>query len=250
MVNGVNLQNGTTYIFQPSDATQLVAFANAGPATLPSGSTPNFGIGRIFSAQNLGPSAVTISCSGCLIFASGTSGSSTLVLTVGQGVDLWSQGLNYYAELGGGTGAGNNSGFAGQSMYYATSGTIGSPQPALTWSGTSATFSGNETVLGQLSVGSAPLGCTSGVFLGVTICGVPALATGVSSNTDGAGTLTASSNTASRNFTGTYTAYPICWAVDHTTHVFVATLTVTTTSLTATTTGASDIVDYGCTIRD
>lgn len=99
--------------------------------------------------------------------------------------------------------------------------------------------------------GGAPLaGCTAGLEVGSPICGVFAMATGVSTNTDGAGNITASGSSALYNFVGTYTVRPICWARDVTTNVMVATLIVTTTTLTATTTGATDSVDYGCTPRD
>src|SRR6266568_2232702 len=91
MVSGTNLQTGSTYSFVAADATRVVVFSNASPvaATLPSGLTSNFGAGNVFAIQNIGAGAVTITCSGCLIYSTNSAGSATLVLASGQGVDLW-----------------------------------------------------------------------------------------------------------------------------------------------------------------
>lgn len=103
MLSGVNPQTGTSYPFVAADATRLTTFSNASAvaATLPSGANFGFGAGTMFSVQDLGPSSVTITCSGCLFFSSSATPSATLILVAGQGTDLYSNGQNYYAQLGG-----------------------------------------------------------------------------------------------------------------------------------------------------
>src|ERR1700733_8220468 len=94
MLSGVNPQTGTTYAFVPADATRLTTFANtsAVAATLLPGNNVGFGAGTLFSVQNLGSGNLTITCSSCLIFSSGSVGSATLVLTAGQGADIYGSG--------------------------------------------------------------------------------------------------------------------------------------------------------------
>jgi hypothetical protein len=73
---------------------------------------------------------------------------------------------------------------------------------------------------------------------------------GVSSNSDLNGELTASSNTASYSFTGTYTSHPICTASDETSRNAVQVTYTGTTSVTFTTSGSTDVVSYQCTFRN
>jgi hypothetical protein len=73
---------------------------------------------------------------------------------------------------------------------------------------------------------------------------------GVSSNSDLNGELTASSNTASYSFTGTYTSHPICTASDETSRNAVQVTYTGTTSVTFTTSGSADVVSYQCTFRN
>jgi hypothetical protein len=75
---------------------------------------------------------------------------------------------------------------------------------------------------------------------------VGTLKTGSSSGTDLAGVMTASSGTATYSFTGTYSTAPVCMVQDDTTISNLLTKTVSTTTLTATTVGASDNVSYIC----
>lgn len=106
MISGVNKQTVTSYTFIAKDITRLTTFSNSAniAAALPSGLNAGFGIGAIISTQNLGPSVVTINCTLCIIFSSTATGSSALNLSPGQGVDLYSDGANWSAVLGGGNG--------------------------------------------------------------------------------------------------------------------------------------------------
>ena len=71
------------------------------------------------------------------------------------------------------------------------------------------------------------------------------LATGAG-NTDLAGLLTASAGTANYSFTDTYTTAPVCIVQDDTLISSLLSVTVSTTTLTVTTTGATDLVAYHC----
>jgi hypothetical protein len=108
MLSGVNAQTSTSYTFVPLDTTRLTTYANSanGAWTLPSPLTYGFGIGTIYSVQNLGSGTLTINCSSCLIFSASSSGSSVLTLAAGAGADIYSGGLSYSAFLGGGGGGG------------------------------------------------------------------------------------------------------------------------------------------------
>jgi hypothetical protein len=108
MLSGVNSQTGTSYTFVALDATRLTTFANASAVavTLPNPATQGFGAGNEFDSQNLGAGTATISCSSCLIYSANSTGSATLAITTGSGVELFSSGTNYYAlttSMGGGS---------------------------------------------------------------------------------------------------------------------------------------------------
>ena len=112
-LSGVNYQTGTTYSLQPIDTTRLTSFANAGavavclsaPASACTGVTQPyfFGAGSIFSVVNTGAGTVTITCSTCTI-----NGAATLVLTTGQGADIYGDGANFAAQQGVGVGSGGS----------------------------------------------------------------------------------------------------------------------------------------------
>jgi hypothetical protein len=72
------------------------------------------------------------------------------------------------------------------------------------------------------------------------------IATKTSSNTDLAGELTNSSGTSTYAFTGTYASHPICTASDVTSIAAVKVTYTGTTSVTFTTAGASDVLEYQC----
>lgn len=179
MLSGVNPQTGTGYAFVPADATRLVTFSNAAPiaATISSPVTFGFGAGTEFDAQNIGVGTVTITCS-CVIFSTTSAGASTIQLTSGQGVSLFSSGLTYSALLtggGGGGGGGNVStnpagaqpiiqpGSGGSSTIFSVNnfGNVRFVVPAWNWSQTDAVGSiGNLSVAGSstLTLTPCPLG--------------------------------------------------------------------------------------------
>lgn len=124
MLSGINAQTGTSYVFQPSDATKLTTFANAGSmsATLPNPSTLGFGSGTIFSMQNQGPGTLTIVCTCTITTASAAS--TSLVLGAGTSADLYSSGTGYAAN----SSAGNVSASTGPAVpVYPGAGTTLTP---------------------------------------------------------------------------------------------------------------------------
>lgn len=72
------------------------------------------------------------------------------------------------------------------------------------------------------------------------------IGSGVSSNTDFDGELTNSGGTSSYSFTGTYASHPICTANSLTNIAAVKVTYTGTTSVTFTTAGATDVVEYHC----
>ena len=68
----------------------------------------------------------------------------------------------------------------------------------------------------------------------------------VSANSDLDGSLTMSGGTATYTFTGTYASHPTCTASDETNIAAVKVTYTGTTSVTFTTAGATDVVDYHC----
>ena len=94
---------------------------------------------------------------------------------------------------------------------------------------------------------------STGGFIGPSFTGTgtgAALATGTASNTDLAGIITSSGGTATYSFAGTYTNALVCVVQDDTTIASLLSKTVSTTTLTVTTTGASDVVSYICVGRN
>ncbi len=102
MLGTPNSQTGTTYTFVAADTTRIVTFNNANPVavTLPNGATFGFGAGTMLSVVNIGAGTVTITCTSCMITASGAT-SATLALASGAGVDIYggygSPAVNYVA---------------------------------------------------------------------------------------------------------------------------------------------------------
>jgi len=98
--------------------------------------------------------------------------------------------------------------------------------------------------IGGTTSGAAGIGVTA--TGGTLIAGAGGIETGTASNTDLAGILTADTGTATYTFSGTYTSAPVCIVQDDTTIASLLTKTVSTTTLTVTTTGATDQVSYIC----
>lgn len=91
------------------------------------------------------------------------------------------------------------------------------------------------------------------VTLGKTGAAAQSIGSGTSANTDLVGELTASSNTVSYSFTGSYSSHPVCTASNETATAANSGVKVTytgTASVTFTTTGASDVVSFHCTARN
>jgi hypothetical protein len=85
--------------------------------------------------------------------------------------------------------------------------------------------------------------------LGVST-GTKAIGSGQSGNSDLNGNLTMSSGTATYTFTGTYNVHPSCHGSDETAIAAVKVTYTGTTSVTFTTSGSTDVVDYECTFRN
>jgi hypothetical protein len=76
------------------------------------------------------------------------------------------------------------------------------------------------------------------------------LGSNVATNTDLDGTLTMSSGTNSYTFVGSYSVHPTCVASDETSIAAVKVTYTGTTSVTFTTSGSSDVIDYHCMYRN
>lgn len=97
-ISGVNAQAGATYIVAASDEQRLVTFSNASniSVTLPQATTSGFGAGTVFHFRNSSASGtVTITPT-----VSTIDGVASLSLTLGQGTDIYSDGVNYFSQKG------------------------------------------------------------------------------------------------------------------------------------------------------
>jgi hypothetical protein len=166
MLSGINVQNGTSYIVQTVDSTRITVFSNAAPiaVTMSAGNTLGFTAGYEFSFRNNGAGTATITCSGCTI-----NGAGSLALTTSQGVDLYSDGLNYTGQTygtGGGGGGGLSGMTAGQVPIAATASTVTSSKPI---QGTDASLLSSGTIAGgagtalciDANSGATTTGCTA-----------------------------------------------------------------------------------------
>ena len=100
----VNAQTGTTYTFVAGDCGKLVSQSNASAIadTLPVASTSGFGAGFFTKVENTGAGVVTITPTTSTI-----DGNATVVLNSNQGVEIASDGTNYYTVRGIGAGSGS-----------------------------------------------------------------------------------------------------------------------------------------------
>lgn len=185
MLSGINLQSGSSYSIMAADATRLVVFSSGSSvaASLSSGLTPGFGAGSLFSTQNIGAGAVTITCSGCLIYSADSTGSATLTLNAGQGADLYgSAGANYYAVTCSGACGGSgtvNSGTINNAAYYPASSNAVSSTDAITFPG-----GGIAAVKNGMTIGGGSSACGS-----ATNCQSVATSAGSVTPTSGQNTL-------------------------------------------------------------
>jgi hypothetical protein len=100
-----NLQTGTTYTVVAADRAKLVSFNNASSVavTVPQAGTTGFPNGFVIHMQNRGAGTVTITPTTSTI-----DGAANLAITQGQGVEIVSDGTNYYTMRGIGGGGGSS----------------------------------------------------------------------------------------------------------------------------------------------
>lgn len=146
--SAVDARTTTSEAIANSDQNKLVTFTNAGAVACTiaqAGTGGNFLAGWAVALKNSGAGTVT-----CTPTTSTIDGAATLVLTTGQGVDLYSDGTNYFTQGGKASGSG-------------TVTTSGSPA-----SGNLSKFSGSSSITnGDLSGN-----CTTNGTLATT-CGAP-----------------------------------------------------------------------------
>jgi hypothetical protein len=159
MISWVNEQTGS-YTLQPQDNNRLIVFdsASAVTFTLPDQSAVDW-IGGTFAASvaNMGDGAVTISPSSSTI-----DGQSSLTLEQYEGIELHSNGSNYFTVRGMGTGGGSGGVTSVALTVPSRQSVSGSP---VTSSGTLAitdnTQSANEVFAGPVSGSAAAPGFRS-----------------------------------------------------------------------------------------
>lgn len=98
--SAVRATTTTSEALANSDQNKLVTFSNASPVAASiaqAGSGGNFAAGWAVSLKNLGAGTVTLTATTSFIDNAGTS---TLILCPGQGVDLYSDGTNYFVQGG------------------------------------------------------------------------------------------------------------------------------------------------------
>lgn len=98
VTSAINAQTGTTYTVLNSDQGKLVTFSNASAiaVTLPDPSGSDFAAGWFTSFRNLGAGTVTVTRGTSSTIDAATS----FTLTTGQGLDLYSNGTNYFTQPG------------------------------------------------------------------------------------------------------------------------------------------------------
>lgn len=96
ITSAVNAQTGTTYTVLSGDQGKLVTFSNASSiaVTQPQAGA-SFPAGWTVSFRNLGAGTVTVTPT-----TSTVDGAANFTLTTGQGVDLYSDGTNYFTQPG------------------------------------------------------------------------------------------------------------------------------------------------------
>ena len=112
--SAVRATTTTSEALADSDQNKLVTFSNAGAVACTiaqAGAGGNFLAGWAVSLKNLGAGTVT-----CTPTTSTIDGVTPLTLTTGQGVDLYSDGTNYFTQPGKGSG-GTPGGSSGQIQY-------------------------------------------------------------------------------------------------------------------------------------
>lgn len=161
MLSGVNAQTGTTYTFQAIDATRMTSFNNSGSvaATLPAGTISGFGAGTLITTRNLGAGSLTITCA-CLIYSVNGAGATTLLLTQGQGTDLYSDGTNWVAQSSSVSSGGSSTGIvtAGLLAQFTFADGSGTTLTDATGNGNNGTFCAGGQAPGWISPANGPVG--------------------------------------------------------------------------------------------
>ena len=101
--SAVRATTTTSEALANSDQGKLVTFSNASSVAASigqAGSGGNFAAGWVASLKNLGAGTVTLTPT-----TSTVDGAATVTLTTGQGLDLYSDGANYFTQAGKGTGS-------------------------------------------------------------------------------------------------------------------------------------------------
>src|SRR5574343_1371493 len=109
--SAVRATTTTSEALANSDQNKLVTFSNAAAVACTiaqAGSGGNFAAGWAVSLKNLGAGTVT-----CTPTTSMVDGAANFTLTQGQGVDLYSDGTNYFTQPGKGAAGANPSATAG-----------------------------------------------------------------------------------------------------------------------------------------
>lgn len=98
--SAVRATTTTSEALAGTDQGKLVTFSNAGAvaATIAQAGTGSFTAGWVTSLRNLGAGTVTLTPT-----TSTVDGATTVVLCSGQGLDLYSDGTNYFTQAGRGT---------------------------------------------------------------------------------------------------------------------------------------------------
>ena len=116
---GVNLQSGTTYTVVASDSGKLVSITNASAMTITLTAAATVGVTFRCAIQNRGAGALTVTP------ASGTiDGASSLSVAARMGIEVFSDGSNFYTSRGLSSGGGmtNPMTAQGDMIYGGTSG--------------------------------------------------------------------------------------------------------------------------------
>jgi hypothetical protein len=161
-ITAVNAQAGTTYAVLATDGAKLLTFSSASSVavSLSAASTAGFGAGWFFYVQATGAGSVTITPTTSTI-----DGATSIVLTQGQGVKIWSNGTNYFTMRGMGLTANQTITHTGD---VTGSGTTSIP---LTIAASAVTYAKMQNGVGNSLIGN-PTGSTASVqaiTLGATL---------------------------------------------------------------------------------
>ena len=154
--SAVRATTTTSEALANSDQGKLVTFSNASPVACTiaqASSGGNFVAGWVASLKNLGAGTVT-----CTPTTSTVDGAASFTLTQGQGVDLYSDGTNYFTQPGKGAAGANPSATAGPTAIN------GSAQTFMRSDGAPAVQQGSSSQKGIVQVDNTSIESNSGVI--------------------------------------------------------------------------------------